>query len=175
MSSEELPLGITSASRWKVPPPTQGAHGPGVRIKLGMGQSGSAGPWCRDTSTGPGPWQLDGRLHTQPSRTTRYVVAGTSQISPIGINMCLESQWFKIPSQWFPSRGKCCQEIAAASWQLHNSQEGLRQPGTCRPPVEDTYTSTTHFPVFIPFPHRPTSEVALGRQWLGTFWSDLPC
>lgn len=161
-------MGITSASRWKVPPPTQG--GPGVRSELDMGQSGSAGP-C-----------VQGCLHGTWASAV-WCVASHPALMDYKIHHCrdipnifhwdenvLGSQWFNIPSQWFPSRDKCMlvssQEIATTSWQLHNSQEECRHPGTCRPSVEDTYTGTTHTPVFYPFSILPHHRGCFGKAMI---------
>lgn len=55
------------------------------------GSQAQQGPGCRDACMAPGPQQCDAWLLTQPSWTTRYIIAGTSQISSIGMKMCLEA------------------------------------------------------------------------------------
>lgn len=165
----------------RLPPPTQGAHGPEVRSVPDTGQSGSAGPWVQGCLLGT--WA-----------SAAWWVASHPTLMDCKVHLCREisnlfprdkhvfgSQWFKIPSKWFQSRDKCMlvssQEITTTSWQLHSSRGGCRRPGTHRPSAGDksTYTGTARFPGLSPFPHCPTSEIALGRQGLGMFWSVLPC
>lgn len=146
----------------RLPPPTQGAHGPGVSSEPDTGQSGSAGPWVQGhllgTGVHPAAWWVASRSTLMDHKI--HLCREISNLFPWAKHV-FGSQWFKIPSQRFQRRDKSMfvssQEIPTTSWQLHNSWGSCRHPETCRPPAGDrsTYAGTMHFPGFFPFSALP--------------------